>query len=232
MKKLIVILTAVVMMVPVFTGCSKGKNDEGITKLANAVVGDKVYFGKYEQDNNKDNGKEQITWIVLAAEDGKALLISEKVLDAKKYNEEQIDITWETCTLRKWLNEDFLKSAFKSSEKRAIVETNLTNKSNPKYGTPGGNDTKDKIFMFSFDEAEKYLINVEAYRALGTKFAESNGLMLSSGLLFPGNSGWWLRSPGYYPYDAGYVNYDGLVYNELYVNYANFGIRPVIWVKQ
>ncbi|MEI6579980.1 MAG: DUF6273 domain-containing protein, partial [Eubacteriales bacterium] len=178
------------------------------------------------------NGKENITWLVLAVEDGKALLISEKVLEAKPYNDKKIDMTWETCTLRKWLNDDFLKDAFKIKERDLIIESTLLNKDNPKYGTPGGKDTKDKVFILSFAEAKKYFANAKAYKAKGTEFAKTNGLKIVTDNLYLGNSGWWLRSPGLYPYDACYVNYDGLVYNELYVNYMNFGARPSVWVKQ
>ncbi len=44
-------------------------------------VGDVIYFGSYEQDNNLSNGKEEIEWIVLAKENRKALLISKYALD-------------------------------------------------------------------------------------------------------------------------------------------------------
>ena len=46
-----------------------------------------VKLGKYEQDNNFDNGKEDIEWIVVEKEGGKALLLSKYIIDLKQYDE-------------------------------------------------------------------------------------------------------------------------------------------------
>jgi len=232
MKRISAILIAVLFAMSAFAGCTKEENAKGTDAVSTAKVGDKVVIGKYEQDNKTDNGEEGISWIVLAVQDGKTLLISEKVLEAKPYNVKKVNVTWEKCTLRKWLNEDFFNSAFTSKEKKSIIETTVKNSDNPKYGTPGGNDTQDKLFLLSFGEAKKYLKNQDAYKAKGTAFAKKNGLKVVKESLYAGNSGWWLRSPGLYPYDAGYVNYDGLVYNELYVSYKLFGARPAMWLEQ
>ena len=62
-------------------------------------AGDVVLFGSYEQDNNPDNGPEEIEWIVLDVQNGKAMLLSKYILDAGKYNEETKAVTWDTCTL-------------------------------------------------------------------------------------------------------------------------------------
>lgn len=74
-------------------------------------------FGKYEQDNNTSNGKEKIEWLVLEVKDGKALVISKYALDCKPYNTSSTNVTWETCSLRNWLNNDFINSAFSATEK-------------------------------------------------------------------------------------------------------------------
>lgn len=113
-------------------------------------AGDRVTLG------HVPNSGEPISWTVLDARDGKALLLSDKVLDSKKYNEERDDITWEACTLRKWLNGEFLDNAFSAEEKRAIAETHVVNSDNPRYGTKGGNDTRDHVFLLSLDEVRKY----------------------------------------------------------------------------
>ena len=64
------------------------------------VVGNTVYFGRYEQDNNTANGKERIQWRILARDGNYALLLAEYSLDAQPYNTVSKDVTWETCTLR------------------------------------------------------------------------------------------------------------------------------------
>ena len=72
--------------------------------------GDIIKFGKYPQDSN--DSKSPIEWLVLDVKGNEALLISRYGLDCKRYHHERDDITWEDCDLRKWLNCDFLKSAF------------------------------------------------------------------------------------------------------------------------
>ena len=116
LKKAALMLGAVLLAtsIPVST---QAKPKE-LSKSINA--GDTVYFGKYEQDGNTKNGKEKIEWQVLEKKGNKALLISKKVLDVQPYNKEKKDITWEKCTLRKWLNKDFIKESFNSKESKKI----------------------------------------------------------------------------------------------------------------
>ena len=71
-------------------------------------MGGIVRLGKYEQDGDEENGKESIDWVVLKIEDGKALIISELALDAQCYNKHSDDVTWESCSLRAWLNKNFI----------------------------------------------------------------------------------------------------------------------------
>lgn len=110
----------------------------GLNSFANANVGDIVKFGSYEQDNNTENGSEPIEWQVLEKRsDGSLLVVSRYGLDSQPYNTERTDVTWETCTLRRWLNTTFFDTAFTSSEKSMIAKTRITNASNI-YGTSGG----------------------------------------------------------------------------------------------
>lgn len=118
---------------------------------------DVVKFGSYEQDGI-DNGTEAIEWYVIAREDGKALLFSRYILEGAMYKEydNSEDITWENSDLRRWLNEDFCSQAFVDEERSMIQETKLINKDNPVWGTFGGNDTIDKVFILGIDEIAKY----------------------------------------------------------------------------
>ena len=97
-----------------------------------------IPFGPYE-------------WRVLDVQDGKALIITENVIEERKYNEESKDVTWETCTLRKYLNGGFLRK-LTGEQQRRIAETRVINENNPQYGTKGGNDTSDRIFLLSLEE--------------------------------------------------------------------------------
>ena len=192
-------------------------------------VGDTIEFGKYEQDNNTRNGAEIIEWRVLAVEDGKALIISEYGLAAKPYNETYTSVTWETCTLRKWLNNDFYNSAFTTEEKSRIKSTTLVNKDNPDYGTDGGNNTVDKVFLLSLEEAEKYFADDDARMMEGTAYAKANGLYPYSG---NGSSWWWLRSPGSDQRDAAGVHRGGWLSGiGDHVNYPDCAVRPALWIN-
>ena len=77
-----------------------------------AEVGDYICFGAYEQDKDTSDGKENVEWQVLAKEDNKILVISKYVLDAKPYNTNLVNVTWETCALQTWLNGTFFDEAF------------------------------------------------------------------------------------------------------------------------
>jgi tetratricopeptide (TPR) repeat protein len=128
--------------------------------LKNAEVGDYVWFGSYEQDNDTSNGKEGIEWLVLDKQGNKVLLLSRYGLDAQPYNTEYEEITWENCTLRTWLNETFINNAFSSAEQQRILLTDVYNSRSQccsKWNTTGGNNTQDKIFLLSYAEANKYL---------------------------------------------------------------------------
>lgn len=119
-------------------------------------VGDTITFGSYEQDNNSANGTETIEWQVLDVQDGKALIISKYVLDSQSYNPERVAMTWEECNLRKWLNDEFLNAAFTAAEQEQIISTTIQNPNNSSYGTDGGNDTTDHIFLLNIEESLNY----------------------------------------------------------------------------
>lgn len=120
-------------------------------------VGHYVSFGKYEQDNNTSNGKEKIEWLVLEVKDGKALVISKYALDCKPYNTSSTNVTWETCSLRNWLNNDFINSAFSATEKTMIPSVKVSADKNPDYSTSSGKATQDRLFLLSVKEMNKYL---------------------------------------------------------------------------
>lgn len=187
---------------------------EMIVEVSEAKVGDTVRFGSYEQDNDLSNGAETIEWLVLDKQDGKLLLLSKDALDAKPYNEEDEDVTWETCTLRNWLNGEFYDTAFSSEEQKRIATTKVKNEDNPEYGTEGGKDTKDKVFLLSIEEVLRYfdpdpIAEDHARYAYATRYAFENGAWIydldafdcgyaSTGFVYSttGSSCWWLRSPG------------------------------------
>ena len=143
--------------------------------MKSAKVGDYVFFGSYEQDNNTSNGKEDVEWLVLAKEGDNALVISRYALDCQPFNTSYTDVTWETCSLRKWLNETFISTAFSSDKQKMIKSTTVTADKNPSYSTSPGNDTNDKVFLLSITEAKKHFSSDSARQCQGTAYCYAQG---------------------------------------------------------
>ena len=205
-----------------------------INKIKTANVGDIIVFGAYEQDNDTSNGKEDIEWLVLAKEDNKILVISDKALDCKPYNQSRDYVTWETCSLRKWLNNDFINSAFSDDEKAMIPTVTVSADKNPEYDTDPGNATQDQVFILSIVEARKYFASSEARMCVPTAYAIFNGLYTSSRYSKDGEGTclWWLRSPGYNQISAARVNNDGSVDEYSYdVDCDDYAVRPAMWIS-
>lgn len=202
--------------------------------MRKAAVGDKITFGTYEQDNVTSNGTENIEWLVLAKENNKILVISDKALDRQLYD--NADVTWENCSLRKWLNDSFLNAAFSEEERALIQSTTLSADKNPEYSSDPGTATTDKVFLLSINEAEKYFNSDEARKCAPTAYAKAQGALTSSDV-YETPSGaatcwWWLRSPGYSQKGAAIVNCDGSVYYFGYgVDYDDVSVRPALWIS-
>ena len=225
-------------------GHSALTSDGGSSKKTGNVVfevGDIISFGTYPQ-NIEGTDLAPIEWIVLEIRNGEALLLSKYGLTAKQYHTNLIDITWEECTLRNWLNNDFLKSAFSDKEQSMILYTNSDNSGDQGYSnwdTTGGNNTKDQVFILSYAEANKYLdVTVDddsnmKSRVSPTVYARTQGAGTTS--KYKTNDGdeagwWWLRSPGIKQNNAAYIDNDGALRSR-YVYGVNGIVRPALWVK-
>lgn len=196
--------------------------------------GDIITFGEYEQDDNYTNGKEAIEWIVLEVEGNRMLLISKYALDANPYHNALRNITWADCDLRAWLNNDFINTAFNESEQSAIIVSNIANKKeegNPQWKTKGGNDTKDKVFLLSYSEANKYFADTLLRRCASTSYSKDGaGLSDEYKTIYnEGACGWWLRSPGGKQNFAAFVDCAGELLYSAGVNDKS-GIRPAVWI--
>ena len=201
--------------------------EEVWNKVKSVNVGDTYRFGSYEQDNNKSNGQEDIEWLVLAKEGTKILVISKEALDCKPYNTSYTDVTWETCTLRKWLNNDFINAAFSAEERTMIPTVTVSADKNPTYNTNPGNATQDQVFLLSITEVNKYFSSDSARQCKPTDYAVANGAWRNDS----GNCLWWLRSPGGDQDYAAYVDRDGAVKVSGYgLRLDNRGVRPALWI--
>ena len=66
------------------------------------AVGDVIVFGSYEQDNQLDNGKEPLEWIVLDVQDGKAMLLTKYCIDTVIFYPKRVPMYWGKSDLRAW----------------------------------------------------------------------------------------------------------------------------------
>lgn len=187
-------------------------------------VGETIEFGNYLQD--KDGTEKPIEWIVMKKEGNQVLLLSKYVLDAKPYNEELEEVTWETSDIRQWLNNEFYTTAFNKAEKAKIQTSLIKNEDNSEYGTSGENDTEDKVFLLSKKEAKTLFSNNEEKIAKATEYAEKSGVYVNEEKV----AGWWLRSPGDNSDSAAVVYSYGWGYRYGYDVYYSYGggVRPAL----
>lgn len=192
------------------------------------AVGSIIKLGKYEQDNDTSNGKEDIEWLVLVKDDNKMLVIRDKAIDCKQYHSSYIGTTWEECSLRRWLNDTFVNEAFTPEEQEKILTTNVTADANPDYDTDAGNDTEDKVFLLSIEEVNRYFNNDVMRACKPTDYAVSNGAYVSDS----SNCWWWLRSPGNNRNRAANVDSGGYVSEEGdFVANKDLAVRPAMWIS-
>lgn len=220
----------------------KAKNIEDIKSVNDVKVGDLIYFGAYEQDGDESNGDEPIAWQVLDIQNGELLMLTDLLLAREEYAQSGFSTyyhattTWEYSELRWWMNEKFYERAFTPEEQKRILTKTISTLDTPDpFGEyiDGGNDTEDKIFALSIDEAEKYFPTPESRVAYQTE-AISGHNWADSGF-------WWLRSRNYthtesgdYDYydDLGYasvVSYDGDILGS-YMGGTEC-VRPALWVN-
>lgn len=181
-----------------------------------------IAFGRYPQASKNENAL--IEWLVLKNDGSKALLISKYALDCQRYNNTSgTDITWETCTLRRWLNGSFFNNAFSVDEQKQILSTTVT----PGYSTDLGSNTKDRVFLLRRTEAEKYFGSDSTRQCQGTVYCYAQGAYKAKN----GNCWWWLRSSALNNLYAFYVcttygNVQGFRADD-----DRIAVRPALWIN-
>lgn len=204
---------------------------------------DCIYFGRYYQNDTNGDGKvnlsdemEPVRWRILSRSGNRALLLSDKILDAGKYNDKDENCTWETCGMRKWLNNTFYKTAFDEKEQAAIQTRTVVNVAAETFqGAEGGNPTQDKVYLLSYDEAMNtgYAFEFcDKYQASNTRSASNTAYAATKPYRYSNTESadaWWLRGPGATNDTAMYVFPDGGISEIMDVDTVA-GIRPVVYV--
>ena len=175
-------------------------------------------------------------WRVLDRQGDQALVISESIIDCRRYDEtEGNPVTWETCTVRSYLNGSFYDETFTSEEKALIIETKNVNKNNQVFDTLGGNTTNDKVFLLSLEELVQYFGDSEQLNTGNPDMYVFHD-RFDKGRIARDYSNtrlkWWLRSPGGDVDFAACVDVDGWVgVSGKAVHEDGIGIRPALWLK-
>lgn len=195
--------------------------------IKNASVGQVVEFGVYEQDNDTANGAEILEWIVLDSRGDQKLIITKQAIDTRQYDSRDMYLTWSECGLRQWLNNEFIDTAFSPERQSVIMATKNVNYSNYFYGTNGGADTTDSVFLLSTDEAGTYFKTDNSRKAEPTAYAAAKGADTEYG------SCWWLlRTPGIKGVDICGVHKNGEIdYLGCFVYSQTATVRPAMWVN-
>lgn len=250
-RKILSVLLVIAMLVP--TGSLMVQTS---ATDADYNVGDVIEFGSYPQDEVTDvsyvgksvslNGKTYsvapLKWRVLRITDGKALLLSDEIIDAKQYNHTSATENgyyannYAHSDVREWLIHDFYNTAFSDFEKNCVVTTTLDNSAcstsvnaSGSYTQYSSESTSDKVFLLSKSEAENYA--KKYYSTTVTDYAYANDFTPGGDSSFH----WFLRTAGNNYYQIHYVQKRWGTYT-IYFNWyddainVNMGIRPAIYL--
>lgn len=199
--------------------------DEIRVRLKKCKKGKTVFFGNYRSSTSR--GSNPIEWIVLYRDEYRAYLITKDVIEKRSfgyidelykaapstyyaydnyyaYGEDLrfSEFTWKNSDLRQWLNEQFLDSAFSSSEQRFLIEE--TRNSYCMHSVDNGNDpyydkaiTSEKVFIPGVEDLNdpklKKLLNNKKFRR-AKRAPDLTGFMQGEGKGFSKKYvAWWLR---------------------------------------
>ena len=180
-----------------------------------------IIFGKYPQGSKSEI--KPLEWDILDEKDGKLLVISHDILALNVFDKKTNN--YKDSSIRKWLD-FFYNEAFDAVEHMKIVRTDVDNSAkSTTYDTNPYTceNTKDNIFILSYEEVKKYMPTKESRYCVATENAKDG---------ITGGMSWWLRSPYFEGDDAalGVYTGDGKV-SIYYVDDSMVGIRPAMWVK-
>lgn len=152
-------------------------------------------FGHYPA--NESGESDDIEWVILDKNDNCVLAISKYILDYIPMHKKSGKATWETSTIRKWLNEDFLNTAFSVDESELIFNTTLkANRSLSGILCNVCNDTEDKVFLLSKKDCYKYFTSVVSRTCFSTEYAKTQLSRMGKPNMQTENLcyNWWLRN--------------------------------------
>jgi hypothetical protein len=141
-----------------------------IDRLRRARCGDIIEFGTYPQAEG--TAASPIRWLVLENSGSELFVLSQFILDCKRYHNTFTETTWQDSDIRRWLNDDMCRVAFTPAELEVIK---LTTCGDNGAGSP---DTHDRLFLLSVAEVRALTrVNEEGAgvlrRTVATPFAQA-----------------------------------------------------------
>ena len=203
----VLVLISVMISSVLCSGCTGSQRKPDSDVIPKIDVNEDVVMGRF--------GDQDIEWMVLDVQDGKALLLSKYVIDSRAFNTSNRKINWKLCILRTWLNTDFYVKSFTTGEQKIILKTTLAE-----------DDTEDRIFLLSEEELIRYFPETKPEpRAFPTRYAMDQGVEL----LTDGSCRWWLRTSGHEGNCA--LTADDSSTTSTKVTEKCYGVRPAMWVS-
>lgn len=189
-------------------------------------------------------------WRILSIKTDKMLLLTDEIIEQRDYHHKKEEITWEYSEIRHYLNHEFIER-FNASDKNKIIGVQIKNENNPWYGSFGGNDTNDRIFLLSlnevvrlyFGDSSRLLDNPKKNQRYWFDRKDENNVKRRAFLL-ESSWWWWTRTPGKNNKVTTYVHGDGNIgiqgngisrtsFNTLHPKTQSNqgGVRPALWLK-
>ena len=203
----------------------------------NAKYGDVVTFGHYWLNNDREkdgeSAPEPLTWRVMEKGGDSLLLMSDQIIDTHVYSDVEEDVTWETSAIRKWLNSEFLASAFTPAELACLEVSEVKAEASSGFPeTPQGSDTKDRAWLMSVKEASRYQLDEQKRQPKAT--ARVKKLFGISWLSDNYKTFFWLRTMGRSNREATYVAAPNphIMSDGDSAYFYEFGVVPMIRVNK
>jgi tetratricopeptide (TPR) repeat protein len=163
--------------------------------IKNTDIGGNVLFGEAH-------------WIIVEKQQNKVLLVKSLPVNGFAYNNKSKSVTWENCSLRAYLNNEFFSEIFTDAMAQSIIETDISVPDTDKYNTIGGNPTTDKVFLLNADQFVQYQELLSNYLR-----------------------DCWLINPGSTQSTAQFVSYGEVMDYGYDVSNTNIYIRPALWLS-
>ena len=191
--------------------------DSVAAKKMSFAVGSTIVFGNY--------GGEPIRWLIVGKQEKSVTLFSERVIDNRQFQIDRTEgITWEKSNLRKWLNNDFIKTAFSADEQTAMfnVKYSLNSKDGVEgYFTISSRELSDPVFLLSYNDVKKIFPDTDDRRTKTTPYAKKMG----AGDICC----WWLISPGSDNVSVACIDENGKAASRWATDKR--GVRPAIMIS-